>query len=214
MDCSEISTMDKEIKIDAERLKKEKIIDIIMGNENLRNKIFSKLRFKKIVYGSPYHSKSNGNVERSIRTLKESLSKRLIDKIDKKEARLVTQEDLNIICEQYNNSYHSGIRNTPNKLFNESDGGCVMEEAEIIDIIDGEIYVKKKPFLIKKLGERYEKIEKESKVIGNKVVIDGKEARSIDYVKFPNGNPPSYKKKRNFQNKNGSEEESSFEGRE
>uniref|UniRef100_A0A0K0EX90 Integrase catalytic domain-containing protein n=1 Tax=Strongyloides venezuelensis TaxID=75913 RepID=A0A0K0EX90_STRVS len=179
MDCSEISTMDKEIKIDAERLKKEKIIDIIMGNENLRNKIFSKLRFKKIVYGSPYHSKSNGNVERT---------------------RLVTQEDLNIISEQYNNSYHSGIRNTPNKLFNESDGGCVMEEAEIIDIIDGEIYVKKKPFLIKKLGERYEKIEKET--------------RSIEHVKFPNGNPPSYKKKRNFQNKNGSEEESSFEGRE
>uniref|UniRef100_A0A0N5C248 RNA-directed DNA polymerase n=1 Tax=Strongyloides papillosus TaxID=174720 RepID=A0A0N5C248_STREA len=151
----ELSNTVKEMNIDVEKLNKKKLLDIILDDEILRNKTFDKLRFKKIVFGSPYHSKSNGNVERSIRTLEESLSKRLIDKIDRKEGKLVTQEDLDIICKQYNKSFHTGIKNTPDVLFSEEGGDCVMEETEITDIVDGEIYVKKKPFLIKKLEERY-----------------------------------------------------------
>ncbi|CEF60622.1 Integrase, catalytic core domain and Ribonuclease H-like domain-containing protein [Strongyloides ratti] len=212
MDDKEISDIDEELLMCAAEGKKGKFAETIMCSENLKSKAFDKLRFKKVIYGSPYHSKSNGNVERSIRTIEESLSKRLIDKADRKEAKLVNQEDLDIICDQYNRSYHGGIRNIPNNLFNEENGDCIMEEAEIINIVEGEIYVKKKPFLIKKHGKRYERIDKESKIVGNKVIINGKEARSIDHVKFPNKNHLSCVSE--FQDLKRADFVNSFEGRE
>ncbi|CEF61458.1 Hypothetical protein SRAE_0000058200 [Strongyloides ratti] len=87
MDDKEISDIDEELLMCAAERKKRKFIETIMCSENLKNKAFDKFRYKKVIYVSPYHLKSNGNVERSIRTIEESFSKRLINKADRKEAK-------------------------------------------------------------------------------------------------------------------------------
>uniref|UniRef100_A0A0K0FAW3 Integrase catalytic domain-containing protein n=1 Tax=Strongyloides venezuelensis TaxID=75913 RepID=A0A0K0FAW3_STRVS len=68
------------------------------------------LEYIKADNASPFHKTSNAFAERALRTIKESLSKSLIE-----HSRILKQEDLDSILHHYNNLCNSSTKGIPNE---------------------------------------------------------------------------------------------------
>lgn len=73
-------------------------------------KIIENTRYIGILWTSPFHKTSNAFAERALRTIKESLSKSLIE-----HSRILKQEDLDSILHHYNNLCNSSTKGIPNE---------------------------------------------------------------------------------------------------